>query len=155
MQTPTCAICEQAITKAQRFVLVATEAVHRTCATSGQPTRLLKADQAIAELRVGHAKLRRQVEELERSVAQLNRMVARSVSADVVARLRERVDAERGAKELVTVELLSVNEQRRQAMAECDRLRARIAELESPAPARSDAVEVDATELRFGLLELD
>jgi hypothetical protein len=146
MQTPTCAICEQAITKAQRFVLVATEAVHRTCATSGQPTRLLKAEQAIAELQLGHATLRRQVDELERSVAQL-RMVARSV--------RERMDAERGAKELVTVELLGANEQRREAMAECERLRARIAELESPAPARSETAETDATALRFGLLELD
>lgn len=145
-QRPTCAICDRPLADLQRCVLIGTEAVHRTCATSGNPTKLSQVTQAIAKLEVDVATLRRMAHSQQRDI--------KRAEADALS-ITSTLATARQANAVLSNTLLAAEDQRRAAMAECERLRARIAELEAPPRATVAVDVVDAAEARFGLLEFD
>lgn len=82
--TPTCAACDQPIVRTQRFVLMGTECVHRTCALAGMSTLGSRLRSQVAETRVTCERLQREAREArdraaisDRRVAQLETDLAR------------------------------------------------------------------------------
>ena len=147
---PSCAICELPLLKQERFVLIGSETAHRECAMQGRSTRGQRLQVELAES--------------EHRVAR--RVVALEARREEVARLTERVAVERAAKEATAKALLAAEQQRREALAECDRLRAMMAEMVAPRPDLGQIAQVaqaderpqdeqDASVARFSLLELD
>lgn len=143
---PACAICILPFSGSQSFVLVGTEAVHRACAANGGKTRLQKIEEQVEALGVSVAQGARQAREL---TITHERLTGENLS------LTRQLANEREAKVDMANALLVAQDQRREAMAECSRLReelarARDVEEESPAPERADGAVV-----MFSLLELD
>lgn len=133
--------------KPQAFVLIGSEAAHTRCARSGiAATRLVKLEQSVANLELEVAGLARRVRDLESSSAEQN---ARNLE------LTRQVATAAADRAILANQLLAAQDQRREALSECDRLRAKIAELTAPPKVVAVAEPEDATAERFALLELD
>ena len=146
----TCAICESVIVSQQTCVVVGHEVVHRTCAKSGNKTRHQQLVQRVADLKAEVAGTKRRLDELARATLR---------DLKELGMTRAALRAEREAKEFLDAQLADAETQRRQAMAECVRLRAELAaerdkQSVTEAPAESEP-EHDDTAERFRLLELD
>lgn len=146
-----CAACLQPILRAQRFVLEGTEAFHAQCA--GQSYR---SKQRITEQHGFN--LERQLNDTRRAAARVEaeagRMRNEMVSAQAqVAVLEGRLAAEQQRRELLVQAHDARGDELRAARREIAELRAELAAHRVSGP-QEDA-EVDATALRFKMLELD
>jgi hypothetical protein len=161
----TCAVCQSPIVEPQRFVIDGTEVIHRACARSGRFTVLQRAQQDLATARHAEAtahrreiehrskiailegKVRAQETDLER-VRRDHRVLLRQFGITRTERDGAVLERDAARSELALHQTLAMS-------------RAATAAPESPLAAVEAKVvpeaegELDPTEKRFSLLELD
>jgi hypothetical protein len=141
----TCAMCQHPILTPQRFVLDGTEVMHRECARTGRTTVLQQTQRDLAAAREDTARIRRSLGERIASLERDLRVAFRSNQ-----QLRK-LELER-APDLRAMEI-----ERDAARREAQTLTARAAvTADHPVEGKiTPEPEMDPTEQRFSLLELD
>jgi hypothetical protein len=152
-----CAVCEQPITKAQRFVLSATEVIHRSCASTGGKTVLWRTREDRAKALEVAERAARVTEALQRELAYAQREAreSRRVCTDLERDLKLARDSSQLSNTMGRT-LAGMAAQRDKAIGERDVAVRQLASVDPPtspgSPASSDPVDDAAA--RFALLEL-
>jgi hypothetical protein len=171
--TATCAACMQPITKATRFVLCGTEALHRACVVNSARSLANRQAQRILELERLLELAQRGTRDAARScevyVTRADHAVA-AARAEALAAHAAQVAAENTALvahracRALTSKLSDVSEARDETVRERDAARSEAALHQAlgpapsaPAAAHAEVAELgkDDTEQRFSMMELD
>jgi chromosome segregation ATPase len=150
-----CAACLQPILRAERFVLDGTEVFHAACLGQAYRSKLRRAEQCNRELESQLADTRRSAARVEAETNRLrNDATSRAAAACV---LEGRVSGLQAQLELAQERLQVAHGELQGARNQNAALRTELSALRSSETEgqKSENADLDATSLRFRLLELD